>query len=153
VTIDPLIYQRVLGEEIRALRKQRGLTRKELLSRLPHEISIQTLATYETGTRQCTVVRLAELCSAMNARPQDLLSRVQRRLHDQDEPGQLVVDLRHVVRENDDALFPLRRWATDRLQSAGAPVVNLDLIALEHLAALCGIPAVDLISRLRRLSH
>ena len=50
---------------IRSLRKQRGWTRKELNRRLQSDISLQTLATYELGTRQCSVTRLVEICVAL----------------------------------------------------------------------------------------
>lgn len=59
--IDTDAYQRILGEELRKLRTERGWTRKELGEKLQSGISLQTLATYELGTRQCSVVRLAEL--------------------------------------------------------------------------------------------
>jgi len=49
---------RVLGAELRSLRKGHGWTRRDLLERSELNIALQTLATYELGTRQCTVVRL-----------------------------------------------------------------------------------------------
>src|SRR5256714_9428176 len=79
VHIDSDLYQRVLGEELRKLRRRRGWTRKELNQHLQSDISLQTLATYELGTRQCSVVRLVELCMAMDERPQDLPGRVHGR--------------------------------------------------------------------------
>src|SRR3981081_3049844 len=64
VLIDAETYQRILGDELRKLRRQRGWTRKELNQHLQSEISLQTLATYELGTRQCSVVRLVGLWPA-----------------------------------------------------------------------------------------
>ncbi|EWM13370.1 hypothetical protein KUTG_03674 [Kutzneria sp. 744] len=75
VRIDPMTYQRVLGDELRKLRKQRGWTRKVLQGKLQTEVSLQTLATYELGTRQCSVVRLAEICLALEALPQGIAPR------------------------------------------------------------------------------
>ena len=60
------LVARVLGDEIRQARKACGWTRKQLQAYLPTRISVQTLATYELGTRQCSVARLVELCDAMN---------------------------------------------------------------------------------------
>ena len=77
--IDTVAYQRVLGDEIRSLRKQRGWTRKELNKRLQTEISLQTLATYELGTRQCSVVRLVEICHALDVPAHEVLARVHER--------------------------------------------------------------------------
>ncbi|MGH3950246.1 MAG: helix-turn-helix domain-containing protein, partial [Pseudonocardiaceae bacterium] len=73
-------YQRVLGDELRKARKRRGWTRKELNNNLQSDISLQTLATYELGTRQCSVVRLAEICTAMGEQPQEVLARVHTRV-------------------------------------------------------------------------
>src|SRR5882672_6371061 len=66
VRLDVATYQRVLGDEIRRLRKQRSWTRKDLNERLQSEISLQTLATYELGTRQVSVIRFVEICLALD---------------------------------------------------------------------------------------
>ncbi|HEY1571111.1 MAG TPA: helix-turn-helix transcriptional regulator [Pseudonocardiaceae bacterium] len=148
-------YQRVLGDELRRVRKQRGWTRKELQHRLDNDISLQTLATYELGTRQCSVVRLAELCLAMDVLPHDVLARVHDRVFSDDRPGHLRVNLAKVVADPQPELLPLRRWAADRLQQTppGQPgEIHLDLAALEQMAALCGLDTVELISRLRAIN-
>jgi transcriptional regulator with XRE-family HTH domain len=152
--MDAASYQRVLGDELRKVRKQRGWTRKQLQHRLQSDISLQTLATYELGTRQCSVVRLAELCIALDVLPHDLLARVHERVFSGDRPGHIRVDLGMVVRDQQPELLPLRRWARDRLSQApgGRPgEVHLDLAALEQMAELCGIDTVDLIAKLRAL--
>ena len=95
--IDAASYQRVLGDELRRVRKQRGWTRKDLQHRLDNDISLQTLATYELGTRQCSVVRLAELCLAMDVLPHDVLARVHDRVFSDERPGHLRVNLARVV--------------------------------------------------------
>jgi len=109
VQIDATSYQRVLGDELRRVRKQRGWTRKELQQRLQSDISLQTLATYELGTRHCSVVRLVELCLAMDVLPQDLLARVHDRVFPGDRPGQIRVDLTRVARDLQPELRPLQR--------------------------------------------
>jgi transcriptional regulator with XRE-family HTH domain len=152
VHIDVVSYQRVLGDEIRRLRKQRGWTRKELNDRLQSDISLQTLATYELGTRQISVIRLVELCLALGEQPHELLARVHERVFAGEESGRLRVDLRAVVRDTQPELLPLRRWALGRLNDPdSASEVNLDISALERMAELCGIELVDLIARLRGL--
>ena len=152
VRIDSDVYQRVLGEELRKLRRRRGWTRKELNQHLQSDISLQTLATYELGTRQCSVVRLVELCLAMDELPQDLLGRVHRRVF-ADEPGKVRLDLAAIVADREPELLPLRRWAADRLRQPGTPrEVQLDQPAVERMAELCGIPAGDLLARLGKLA-
>ena len=148
VHIDSDLYQRVLGEELRKLRRRRGWTRKELNQHLQSDISLQTLATYELGTRQCSVVRLVELCLAMEELPQDLLARVHRRVFT-DEPGKVRLDLPHVVADRRPELLPLRRWAEDRLRQPGAPrEVQLDRAAVDRMAELCGLATTELLALL-----
>ncbi|PXY20895.1 helix-turn-helix transcriptional regulator [Prauserella muralis] len=149
--IDADAYQRVLGEELRKLRKKRGWTRKQLNERLQSEISLQTLATYELGTRQCSVVRLVELCLAMDERPQNLLERVHRRVFS-DEPGRVRLNLARVVADDQPELGPLRRWAQGRLAQSTGEEVQLDFSALERMAELCNLDTQDLLARLRKLS-
>jgi transcriptional regulator with XRE-family HTH domain len=150
VWIDADAYQRALGEELRKLRKKRGWTRKELNQRLQSEISLQTLATYELGTRQLSVVRLVELCVAMEEPPHNLLAKVHRRVYTE-EPGRLRVNLARVAADDQPELLPLRRWAQGRLEGADSPDVALDSSALDRMAELCGMDTQDLVSRLRRL--
>ena len=152
--LDATTYQRVLGDEIRRLRKQRGWTRKELNERLQSEISLQTLATYELGTRQCSIVRFVEICLALDEHPHELLARVHERVFTDAPTSRLRIDLRKVVRDRQPELLPLRRWATGRLAEEPGPhgtEVHLDFSALERMAELCGMETVDLIGRLRKI--
>lgn len=148
-------FASALGEELRQARQQRGWSRKQLLAHLSTDISIQTVATYESGTRQCSVVRLVELCEAMGIHAHDLLARVLERT-EFESSGHLVVDLDRVADDQQSDLTPLHRWAGQRLAHAGRNQphsVALDLTALEYMAELCGITTVDLINRLRRLAR
>lgn len=153
--LDTATYQRVLGDELRRLRKQRGWTRRDLNRRLQSDISLQTLATYELGTRQCSVVRLVEICLALDEVPHDLMSRVHQRVFSEATVGRIRIDLRRVVRDSQPELRPLRRWAQGRLaETPGHQVaeVSLDITALERMAELCGVDTVDLIARLRAIA-
>ena len=152
--LDAATYQRVLGDEIRRLRKRRGWTRKDLNERLQSDISLQTLATYELGTRQCSVVRFVEICIALDELPHDLLARVHERVFTDAPVGRIRIDLRKVVRDRQPELLPLRRWATGRLAEEPGPhgaEVHLDIAALERMAELCNLDNLDLITRLRKI--
>jgi transcriptional regulator with XRE-family HTH domain len=147
-------YQKILGDEIRRLRKKRGWTRRDLKDRLQSDISLQTLATYELGTRHCSVVRLVEICLALDELPHELLARVHERVFTDAPVGRITVDLRKVVREAEPELLPLRRWASGRLTDKTAShrnEVHLDIAALEQMAELCRMDTLDLIMRLRRI--
>lgn len=152
--LDTGTYQRVLGDELRRLRKQRGWTRRDLNRRLQSDISLQTLATYELGTRQCSVVRLVEICLALDEVPHELLARVHQRVFSESPVGRIRIDLRQIVRDDQPSLVPLRRWARGRLTEQNGhhpPEVSLDIAALERMAELCGIETVELIARLRKI--
>ncbi len=154
--IDTAAYQRVLGDEIRSLRKQRGWTRKELNKRLQTEISLQTLATYELGTRQCSVVRLVEICHALDVPAHTVLARVHERFFGDTPSGHLTLNLTAVAATDNPRLVPLKRWAAGRLHAlppGASPEVHLDLPALDNMAQLCQLPTVELIRTLRALSH
>ncbi|MGB3442716.1 MAG: helix-turn-helix transcriptional regulator [Actinophytocola sp.] len=154
--LDTATYQRVLGDELRRLRKERGWTRRDLNRRLQSDISLQTLATYELGTRQCSVVRLVEICIALDEVPHELMARVHQRVFSDSPVGRIRVDLRKVVLDTQPELLPLRRWAKGRLADPngthGSSDVSLDISALERMAELCGLQTVELIARLRAIA-
>lgn len=142
-------YLRALGAELRLLRERRGWTRRDLKVRLRSDISLQTLATYELGTRQCSVARLVEICLALDEVPHQLLFRV----HQQVCPGRpaepattrIRVDLRTI--DDHPALAPLRRWALTKLAER-TTAVTLDASALGWMAQLCGLTVSDLTAML-----
>jgi len=156
VRLDTATYQRVLGDELRRLRKQRGWTRRDLNRRLQSDISLQTLATYELGTRQCSVVRLVEICLALGEVPHELIARVHQRVFSESPVGRIRIDLRKVVRDTQPQLLPFRRWAKGKLSEttngAHPAEVSLDISALERMAELCGLETVELIGHLRTIS-
>ena len=156
ITLDVEQYQRILGDELLLLRKKRRLTREQLIERLKVDISRQTIATYEQGTRQCTLVRFVELCLALDELPHQLIARVHARMFPEPDDGRITIDLRRVVQDKHAELQPLRRWAKDRLKhhpAAHQAVVGLDFVAIERMAELCGITTVDLISHLQRINE
>jgi transcriptional regulator with XRE-family HTH domain len=144
------VYQRVLGDEIRRLRKKRGWTRKDLNDRLRSQITVQTLATYELGTRQCSVLRLVEICLALVEYPHELLARVHGRVFVDARIGLIRIDLRTLVCDNQPELSPLRRWARGQLEKNEAQAC-LTVVALERMAELCDLDIPDLVERLRCL--
>jgi transcriptional regulator with XRE-family HTH domain len=133
-----------LGDELRQARKRLGWTRRELLRRANVDISLQTLATYELGTRSISVTRLVELCAALGVTAHELLARAT-----QAEPrGHLRLNLRAVLRTDRAELEPLRRWA--RVLLATTPdmpaTTRLNPTATARMAELCGVGAGDLVA-------
>lgn len=144
-------FLRVLGDELRQTRKSHGWTRRDLLARLDQDISLQTLASYELGTRQCTVVRLWELTEALERSAQEVWLRVLERIGACEISG-LTIDLRVAAKTTMTKLGPLAAWARVRLRTTPEerlPVVTLDRAALELLADVCGTDIDDLVRRLQ----
>ncbi len=156
-TFDGAAYQRLLGEELRTARRALGWNRRDLQRQLDGEVSLQTLATYELGSRACTVRRLVELCMAMGQPPHELLERAHRRACGGEASGSVTVALASLATapEPDDTpeLTPLRRWAAGRIAAARAPErITLDPPALEQLSVLCRLDTATVAARLRALS-
>ncbi|WP_410595435.1 hypothetical protein [Amycolatopsis sp. lyj-23] len=141
-------YQRALADELGRLRRRRGWTRKQLLSRMAADLSVQTLATYEQGTRHVSVLRLVELCYAMNELPHHLIARVHQRLTQEG----VVANVPQMAELAEAPLTPLRMWARQQLrQHPGAQDFRFDLVALRRMAELCDLPLSDLVRRLNEL--
>jgi transcriptional regulator with XRE-family HTH domain len=147
-------FARVLGDEIRTLRKAHRWTRKQLQARLnpDDEVSLQTLATYELGTRRMTVERLIEVCAALDHPPDQLLRRAATRAFAESDDDSIEVDLSTLARTADPQLAPLQRWAALRInQSADGKLATekLEPSAIAALASLAGVT----IQRLATVLH
>lgn len=151
--VDSARCSRLLGIELRRIRLEHGWTREELIRLARLDIAMQTLATYELGTRVMPVPRLFDLAEALGVLPQDLVSRVYRRLFPAD-CDLLEVDLRALARDQRSELGPAQRWAASRLHALGwrDHTIWLDFTALTLLAQLCGIPTQRLRGVLEKLA-
>ncbi|MEV6623053.1 helix-turn-helix transcriptional regulator [Amycolatopsis sp. NPDC051106] len=136
-------YRRCLGNELRLLRRSRGCTRQQLVDRLGSLIAVQTLATYELGTRHCSVVRLAQVCGALGEDVPTLLARVSRRMASA-VAWTVTLDLRAVSTDRSPALRGLRQWARFLVRQGGPAYRELHEEALEPLSVLTGRSVEDL---------
>ncbi|NBH09073.1 helix-turn-helix domain-containing protein [Amycolatopsis sp. SID8362] len=136
-------YRRVLGSELQRSRRRRGLTRLQLSVELDGAVSTSTLAAYESGARQCAVLRLNEICVALDEPAHELLERVGDRLG---LSGQwpVPVDLNRLAEDESVPLEPLRRWARVRLRDASTPEVLIPEYAFAPLATLSGSSVEDI---------
>lgn len=147
-------YLQLLGEELRDLRKSRGCSREDLGQRLEIPASPQTIATYELGTRQCGVVRLVELCRALDGHAHELMLRAYERTVVDAHSGPFRLDLADVLAANQLASTPLGKWARSVVGEefhGRSCQVGLSRPALDLLAELCGISRSDLLRMLRAL--
>jgi transcriptional regulator with XRE-family HTH domain len=151
-------YARALGEVLRDRRRARGWTRKQLRAQLRRQrahladttdISLQTVATYELGTRHMSVDRLDEIARALGTRAHLILPEVDRRIDPVGCDDKLVVDLATLATSTRRDILPAARWATSQIAALGPTRVELTPDALEALANLCGIELLDLFGVLR----
>jgi transcriptional regulator with XRE-family HTH domain len=139
---------RAIGDELRRARESVGLTRADLIARMPTEIHSQTLASYERGVRQCTIGRLVEICQAIGVSAPDLLhTAMQRAGLDLPVIG-LQIDLHAVISDRRKELLPLRRWSEDRLENSGSGIVHLEWPVVLELGRLFGIARTEFVNYL-----
>lgn len=147
-------YTRTLGEVLREHRKAKGWTRKELQPRLPDfSISLQTLATYELGTRHCSVERLDELARTLGTKANVILAEVDRRMYGTE--GKLVVNLAELAASTRDDIAPAAKWAAIQvaeLDGTAKPVAALSADALDRLANICQLDVGELLRLLREFA-
>lgn len=145
--IAPDVLAKVLGIELRANRRARGWTRKVLLGHLGRDVSLQTIATWELGTRKISVQSLFDTCVAMEIRPSEMLAAVEDRCEYARE--ELTVDLRDLAVHGPPELAPARRWANAKLRPDLPTKVVLIPEAVQLLAELCGIKPSKMEDHLR----
>lgn len=139
-----------LGDEMKQARRLRGWTQRDLTSRLPWAASVQTVASYERGTRHMPVARFVDVANALGQPAADLLTRAWKRATNDRGPG-LCLKLPALAEHRRDALTPLRRWARCRLHEVPEgrrTVLLVSWSALASLATLCEVDADDLVQQL-----
>jgi transcriptional regulator with XRE-family HTH domain len=140
-------FARILGDELRRHRRRHGWTRQQFLDQLDLDLSLQTIATYELGTRHMAVRRLYDMCSALSVRVVDVLAAVEARL-DNAASGPVVVQLRELAASERPELAPARQWAQTQLNPGGREIARLTIDAIENLSTLCGLEMVEMIRAL-----
>lgn len=154
-------FARELGEELRAARKARGWTRKQLRDQMVRccdgeELSLQTIATYELGTRRIAVERVVTMCAALGIPADELVGEALRRVF-KNVPGPyetVEVDLAALARTQHPLLLALRQWATVTLGQHDRRAVVVKRLAPSALAALARVAGTtrdDLAQALRSL--
>jgi hypothetical protein len=115
-----------------------------MVRRLRQTISLQTLATYELGTRAVPVFRLNEVCGALGVRASAVLAVVEEQVFGSTPAGAVAVDLRQLASTSIKQLGPARRWAASLLAAGAQPVMLFTAHSRTLLAELCGIDQAEL---------
>lgn len=129
---------KALGDELRRAREAKGLSRAQFVAMLPSGIGERTLLAYEHGLRQLTVVRLAELCDALDINAPGTFTHALQRSSLYLEKFVLRVDLNQMLADRGNKFRPLFPWARNRLNEVVDGVVELTPEAIHELAAFIG---------------
>jgi len=146
-------FTRALGEELRRAREHVGWSQSELVARMPSSLHVKTLATYEQGIRQCTVVRLLEICRSLGVLAPDVLGRAMMHAEIDMQRTGLDVDLSALADDTRTEVRLLRRWARNRLaNNPVSEIARLDGGAIQEMAAIFGLHLSDLVRQLEKFS-
>jgi len=67
---------RAVGVELKAARLAVGMSREDLASQLRSPVHARTIASYEQGSRHCTVPQFVDICQVIGRDPAELLERI-----------------------------------------------------------------------------
>lgn len=141
---------RHLGDELRRVRDALGLTRQQVIDRMDSDIHPQTLASYENGIRQCTIVRLVEICRALGVSAGDVVTLSLQRAKTELYSQTLLVDLPALLRHSDMTFDQVRTWARMRIANGAgeANIARLEPAAVREMAFIFGVPLDEFIAHL-----
>ena len=136
-------FARILGQEIRRAREERGWSRVQLVRQLPSGIGDRTLLSYEQGIRHLSVIRFVEISKVLGVAASELLGQAlekARELH----AFSLRVNLRAILRDQRDGFESVRRWAKNRTEIDPSMEVLLAPMTVRELAVALDYPHATL---------
>jgi transcriptional regulator with XRE-family HTH domain len=152
---------RHVGERLRAIRRQKGLSLHDVEARSDQEFKASVLGAYERGERAISVPRLLRLAELYRVPPDQLLPRGATDLEiDLTEPSAATADgftidlVRLHEIEDDDAAAVIARYAATiqlQRQDFNGQMLTIRNDDLRVLAAVMGRSPEDLGSRLDEL--
>jgi len=145
-------FARVLGDLLRNHRRGHHLSRHDVVSTMDNEVSVQTLASWELGTRNMGVSRLVEVSHAIDIRPGTILGRAHDLVFGTVDVPLATLNLADLARTTIPELQPLRPWADLRAREfppSCTPELPLTRASLNNLATLCDTTPFQLIRLLR----
>jgi len=145
-------YAKALGERLRAVRRQRGLSLEAVHKRSGGRWKAVVVGSYERGDRSVTAQRLAELAKFYGVSVASLLPDLGSVSPRRDDPG-LVLDGAALAALADPIADPLRRYVSTLLDRRGTPgdgSIALRARDVSALAAVYGVPPGQLTALLHR---
>jgi transcriptional regulator with XRE-family HTH domain len=144
------VISRAVGEELRRAREEKGWSRAQLVARLPSGIGDRTLLSYEHGTRHLTVLRLLELCRALDVAAATLLNQALQRARIHLQNLVLHINLRELLDDESDKFRPMFQWARNKLSENPSGIVELPPSSVRELATFVGCSHLELANYLAR---
>ncbi len=132
------VYARALGEQLRSVRVQQGLSLHEVEERSGGELKASVLGAYERGERAVSVTRLQVLARFFQVPPARLLPESPRAVTESSAHERVVIDLVALERARDDEPV-LARYVgsiTSRREDHNARVLTVRAADLDTLAAV-----------------
>lgn len=144
-------YQRLLGDRLRAIRSQQGLTLQDVEERSQGEWKAVVIGSYERGDRAVSVAKLADLASFYGVPVSEMLPESDTPRPPESGGGEkVVVDLTRLNRDGvvEPSLKPLIRYVNSIQVQRGdynGHVITLRKDDLRSLAIVLGLDSDDLI--------
>jgi transcriptional regulator with XRE-family HTH domain len=147
-------YQQRLGDRLRAIRQQQGLTLQQVEEKSDGRWKAVVVGSYERGDRAVSVAKLAELAEFYGVPVDQLLPPADDpAVADADKLGPFVLDLTilHRARELEPAMLPIARFAASIQVQRGdfnGHVLTLRDEDLRSLSIVLGVTPEELLERL-----
>ena len=143
-----------LGERLRAIRVQQGLTLQQVEERSQGHWKAVVVGSYERGARAVSAAKLAELAGFYGVPLAELLPEGSAPPPQRQDESRVVIDLVKLATvHGDPALQPLSRLAA-RIQSQrgdyNGRVLTLRSADIESVAIVTGVDRTELVERLQR---
>lgn len=147
-------YQQRLGDRLRAIRQQQGLTLHEVEENSEGRWKAVVVGSYERGDRAVSVAKLADLAEFYGVPVDQLLPAAEDTTRGEvDDSGPLILDLTNLqrARQHESAMLPIARFAASiqvRRGDFNGHVLSLRQEDLSSLAIVLGVEPDELLERL-----
>ena len=146
-------YQERLGERLRAIRQQQGLTLQQVEEKSQGRWKAVVVGSYERGDRAVSVAKLADLAAFYGAPVAELLPPSEDGVTVLAEDGNrdLVIDLTKLRGDVEPALRPIARYVASIQAQRGdynGQVMSLRRDDVKSLAIVLGVEPDELVTRL-----
>lgn len=147
-------YQQRLGERLRAIRQQQGLTLQQVEDKSGGRWKAVVVGSYERGDRAVSVTKLADLADFYGVPVDQVLPPTEEPvIREMDHDGTFVLDLAklHRARDLEPAMVPIIRFAASVQVQRGdfnGQMLSLREDDLRSLAIVLGVDPQALLERL-----